>query len=97
MNYCHLWGHTYLAWTQAGFNQCLYHLYGATKDRGPAYSRATLREAVRGFPKKYPSLIEFDIRDMFEGGMIYAYCKPAVEVIGILKQHGIDLYPEESV
>lgn len=28
MNYSHLWGHTYLVWTQAGFNQSLYHLYG---------------------------------------------------------------------
>lgn len=94
MNHCHLWEHTYLVWTQAGFNQALYHLYGGSKNKDPAYGRATLRESVRGFPKKYPSIVTFDISDMFEGSMIYASCKPAYDVIDKLREHGIDLYPE---
>ncbi len=81
MNHKHLWGKTYLVLTQAGFNQALYSLYGGSAITNPVYNRSTLRESVQGYPKKYPSIVEFDTTDMFEGGIIYVKCFDAAGVL----------------
>lgn len=93
MNHAHLWGNVYLVWTQAGFTQALYKTFGATEKYAPAYGRNRLRASVNNYPREYPSIVSFEDH-MFEQDRVFVFCKPAHKVTAILKENGIDLYPE---
>lgn len=80
MNFKHLYGSSYLVYTQAGFEQALYDYMS-----GVSYSKSTLRNSLRGFPKSYPSVVTFTDY-MFEQGAIYVSAIKLNDLIEKLKE-----------
>ena len=79
MNFKHLYGSSYLVYTQAGFEQALYCYMG------DGYSKSTLRKSLRGFPESYPSVVTF-IDYMFEQDAIFVSTIKPNDLIEKLKE-----------
>lgn len=79
MNFKHLYGSSYLVYTQAGFEQALYNYMGNV------YFKSTLRNSLRGFPKSYPSVVTFTDY-MFEQYVIYVNTIRLNDLIEKLKE-----------
>ena len=64
-------GHVYNVENQNGFNNALYHYFGAT-DNGEnnTYSKKEVREMVQNFPEMYPTTIVI-IDNSFECGRVF--------------------------
>ena len=88
-NYEHLGFNTYMCRTQAGFKQALKHFgkrYEITDGRGNNASLQNLKDRLRGYPKCYPSKVEFSY--VYCGGDydIVAKCLPVRKAVEVLSK-----------
>lgn len=64
-------GTTYRVENQNGFNAALYDAIGCVENgTDNSYTKQELREAVQGFPERYPAIVQFDDR-MLECYRVY--------------------------
>lgn len=67
-------GHVYKVKNQNGFNNALYHYFGATDNgEGRNYTKKEVRKMVENWPKIYPTCIVI-VDNSFNCARVYVEC-----------------------